>query len=312
MRADVWSYLKSPTMSEENSLSRSSFVGALCLDLDGTLYGSNHTISARNAAAVARASRCGYAVALCTGRSLNCHLPVQALMDAGVQPLFLVGCNGAVVCRLADDGSPADMFFETKLSEANIDRIALGLGAGRAQKADVGKRQFFGLTSEADDRQQRELVEAHNLIESTSPEWLDDFAASLKALLLEGHAPNKMTVLDVDCKRLEEEVATMGELEGIRLVMGGPMWADTVDVAHDKAAGIQLLCERLGFAMADCVAMGDGANDASMLAAVGLGIAMAQGREEAKRAATRVSEWTNDEDAVAREIDHLLSLREGG
>ena len=55
--------------------------------------------------------------------------------------------------------------------------------------------------------------------------------------------------------------------------------------------------------------MGDGANDATMLAAVGLSIAMGQGRAEAKAAAKRVSEWTNDEDAVARELEAILAER---
>ena len=115
-----------------------------------------------------------------------------------------------------------------------------------------------------------------------------------------------MTVFDADGEALKGLAASLGAFEGIRLVMGGPNWADTVDVAHDKAAGIRLLCERLGHRLQDCVAFGDGANDASMLEAVGLGIAMAQGREEAKAAADRVSQWTNDDDAVARELVAML------
>ena len=117
-----------------------------------------------------------------------------------------------------------------------------------------------------------------------------------------------MTVFDADADRLRAEAAGLGVHEGIALVMGGPNWADTVDVAHDKAEGIRLMCQRLGIGIESCIAFGDGANDASMLAACGLGIAMAQGRAEAKEAADRVSAWTNDEDAVGREIDALLDV----
>ena len=46
--------------------------------------------------------------------------------------------------------------------------------------------------------------------------------------------------------------------------------------------------------------------NATILAAVGVGIAMANARPEAKAAASRVSRWTNDEDAVAKEIWSLL------
>ena len=50
------------------------------------------------------------------------------------------------------------------------------------------------------------------------------------------------------------------------------------------------------------VSFGDGNNDAEFLAFAGLGIAMANGRDLAKRSATFVSDYTNDESAVAKEL----------
>jgi hydroxymethylpyrimidine pyrophosphatase-like HAD family hydrolase len=55
------------------------------------------------------------------------------------------------------------------------------------------------------------------------------------------------------------------------------------------------------------VAFGDADNDIEMLRMAGRGICMAQGTEEAKSAASsHVSAYTNDENAVAREINALL------
>ena len=88
---------------------------------------------------------------------------------------------------------------------------------------------------------------------------------------------------------------------------GGPSWVDTVE-EHDKATGSHI-AEHLGIGLDACIAFGDGANDATMLAAVGLGIAMGQGRDGAKAAAKRVSKWTNDEDAVACELEAILARR---
>ena len=156
--------------------------------------------------------------------------------------------------------------------------------------------------------------------------------------------PNKFTVFadaasEADAAALNEQAASLGAVQGVALVPGGPFWVetvvtpgalphrvpsprctaesmhhlwlqvDTVDVEHDKAVGVGLLARRLGVTLSDCIAMGDGANDATMLAAVGLGVAMRQGREEAKAAAKRVSAWTNDEDAVARELEAILAER---
>jgi Cof subfamily protein (haloacid dehalogenase superfamily) len=274
----------------------------ICLDLDGTLYGADHAVSPANAEALRRAHQAGYTIALCTGRSLNCHLPSARELGITGDDLFIVGCNGAVVVRMKEDGSVAETIFETQISPANIDRIANTLGRERAQKADIIGRQYCSFSP--DDSAQRMLVESHSALERTQPEWLDDYAVSLKAL---ERAPNKMTVFGENTKALAEEAAALGLEDGIALVPGGPAWVDTVDLGHDKAEGVKLLCERLGLRIESCIAFGDGANDVSMLSTVGLGIAMAQGRQEAKEAANRVSQWTNGEDAVAKEIDDLLA-----
>jgi hydroxymethylpyrimidine pyrophosphatase-like HAD family hydrolase len=43
-----------------------------------------------------------------------------------------------------------------------------------------------------------------------------------------------------------------------------------------------------------------------MLAEVGLGICMANGHPRAKAAARKVSNWTNDQSGVAKELELLL------
>lgn len=121
--------------------------------------------------------------------------------------------------------------------------------------------------------------------------------------------PNKLSVLT---SNPDAFVATANGTpgfsdDGIGVVVGGPFWVETVNLKADKASGVRLLCEEIGCTPSSCVYLGDGANDATSLELCGLGIAMSQAKPEAKAAATRVSRWTNDEDAVAREIEFLLS-----
>lgn len=66
--------------------------------------------------------------------------------------------------------------------------------------------------------------------------------------------------------------------------------------------------------MNNIMAFGDADNDKEMLAMVGRGVCMAQGSSAAKQAASsHISQWKNDEDAIARELlileaDHLPVL----
>ena len=56
----------------------------------------------------------------------------------------------------------------------------------------------------------------------------------------------------------------------------------------DKGSALTALLDKLGLPAADCVAVGDGDNDAGMLKAAGLGVAVETGSEGAKAAADRL------------------------
>jgi len=73
-----------------------------------------------------------------------------------------------------------------------------------------------------------------------------------------------------------------------------------------KLNAIRQLCGRLGCDLDDVIAVGDGDNDAEILAAVGLGIAMGNASEAARQAA-RISVPDNDHDGLAAAVsEHVL------
>ena len=76
----------------------------------------------------------------------------------------------------------------------------------------------------------------------------------------------------------------------------------------NKASALRAAIERLDDldSLADLAAFGDGNNDAEMLGAVGCGVAVANARDKAKKAATVVSRFSNGQAAVAREIQALV------
>jgi hydroxymethylpyrimidine pyrophosphatase-like HAD family hydrolase len=73
---------------------------------------------------------------------------------------------------------------------------------------------------------------------------------------------------------------------------------DDIDAAAGQTGAPRKLEEAL-------LCFGDGANDAEMLSAARLSIAPANGGEQARQAATRVSRWAHHEDAVARELAEI-------
>ncbi len=66
-----------------------------------------------------------------------------------------------------------------------------------------------------------------------------------------------------------------------------PTYLEFTSIESDKSTALQFLCARLGVAQAESVAIGDGRNDASMIAWAGLGIAIEGSVPEVEAAADR-------------------------
>ena len=92
---------------------------------------------------------------------------------------------------------------------------------------------------------------------------------------------------------------------GTTLVRGSPpFFVEVLAPNVCKGGTLRKLCEKIGIGMEDTVAFGDGDNDIDMIRDVGCGIVMVNGRDVVKEVAKRVTEFTNEEDGVAK----MLSL----
>ena len=85
-----------------------------------------------------------------------------------------------------------------------------------------------------------------------------------------------------------ELAANLG-LHGTDYVVGWTAWLDLSPVGVSKASGLQHVCDELGLAAADVLAIGDGRNDIEMLRWAGRGVAMGQAVEEVIAAADDVT-----------------------
>src|ERR1700677_2725606 len=80
---------------------------------------------------------------------------------------------------------------------------------------------------------------------------------------------------------------------------------DMIDFMHpqvNKARAVQALAQRLGIAREEIIAFCDGNNDVPLLEWAGMSVAMAHGRESARRAAKKVSPPGEPGTAVARAL----------
>ncbi len=89
------------------------------------------------------------------------------------------------------------------------------------------------------------------------------------------------------------------------MMKGSPLRSGEIsDPSVDKGAALRLLCRYYDASPADCVAFGDSMNDAEILQAAGLGVAMGNADAEVKALADQVCE-SCENDGVAKALARL-------
>ena len=87
----------------------------------------------------------------------------------------------------------------------------------------------------------------------------------------------------------------------VRAVRSKEKYVDIMAEGVSKAASIERLAASLGINMSEVLALGDSDNDCEMLAAAGIGVAMATGTPAAREAADFLTE-NGAADGVARAV----------
>ena len=269
----------------------------IALDVDGTLLRSDGTISRRTRAALSTAIQNGLRLALATGRRKRSAQPIQALLGL---PHYLVASQGAVVY----DGD--EIVAHAHLPRAGA-RIALehvhALDMSAGMFANAHQPETIWITGAWQTNQRLEVYTKRHgdLIR----ELTDLQSAALD------HDPIEIVVFD-EMERLEQLHARLEPFERERLfriifsryqfTAGGAV--EVVGPATSKAAALDALCSQLGYSQADVIAFGDNVNDVEMLESAGLGVCMANGTDDARAAADRLT-LSNDEDGIAVVLEEL-------
>ena len=102
----------------------------------------------------------------------------------------------------------------------------------------------------------------------------------------------------------EEEAELVAHLPGCRAVRWYPTFVNVIGANGGKHIGISKVCEKYGISRDEIIAFGDGGNDVDMLEYAGIGVAMGNGREDAKAAADYITTAVDD-DGIYNALKHF-------
>lgn len=271
---------------------------ALVLDVDGTLFDDQDRVHPRTRAALARARGAGVRVMLATGRSAGGVRDVAR--DLALE-LPAVVYNGAAVYCPVEDRMLESVTLPQALVAAVLAHAAETTLLPVVALPDGSQFSRPGRTHE----EERVLAEFRTLA-VTDEHALPQSGAIRVTLLSARHAESLALYSEIE--RLLPGPAYLTHFALAALPRFRDSAMQIVDIQPDcagKADAMRVLHERYGIPPARVVAVGDAGNDLPMLRVAGLGVAMGNATDEAKRTARRVI-GDNNGDALGALIEELF------
>lgn len=247
------------------------YIKAVFTDIDNTLTDPlTHQIPQSAIEAIKLARKNGVKVIAATGRNLTASEggPVSAMEFDGY-----VTVNGQY-CYLPDGNTLRFAPFEREWVEKTI-----RLGLGHGFYACYHQRHQISINGFNEDVQK-----FYDVFDSPVPE------------ILSNEEMDKDAILSIVPFVSEEKDDFLREaLPDCQAVRWNPHSVDLAPKSGGKDVGIQVFLDHFGIKADECLAIGDGGNDVTMLKFVGIGVAVGGARPETKAAADFIAPEVADD-----------------
>jgi Cof subfamily protein (haloacid dehalogenase superfamily) len=239
----------------------------MALDLDGTILDTRLNLDPSDVEAVGAIIRAGVAVVACTGRPFPGALPWAQKL----------GLDGPIICYQGAEVRMPD--GSTILDHGVPHEVAM-------EVIRFARERGLHVQAYRDDRLivERDRPEAHEYANHAGMEI--HVAGELDAAM--GPTTPKLVIVStaqtLEALLPEARSRWQGRLN---VATSMPTYLEFTSAESDKASALAFLCQHLGIRQDQSVAVGDGRNDASMLAWAGLGVAVQGSEPEVIAAADR-------------------------
>ena len=265
----------------------------LAVDMDGTLFNDDKTISKENLEAITKLLDAGNAFAFNTGRPNHALKEILSVYDEFKRDdVYILGHQGIIGTEMNSD---VTLFSDCMGGTDAIEVISEVLRCGfTVVTFDASHIYTFN---------DNKFIESYKKLSGEQLVFLSSVDE------LKGKDITKLIAIDYDhpeaLQAFKDEHAEVFDAR-FESFFSHYAFLEYVKKGSGKGDGVKKLAERLNIAISDVVAIGDERNDISMVEVAGVGVAMANGREELKAVADYVTEKDNNHAGVAEVIYKFL------
>lgn len=286
-------------------MKKAEMIRLVALDIDGTLFKTDGTISKESIRAVREAQEKGVEIVVASGRNYD-GLPWEQLKEIPVR--YVVTSNGSAVysikdqCCIKEECMDQELFFSL-LSYVLEKEVYVSVFVDGKSYTPAQCRPYVD---------QMEIPEYVRKLLKEEVRFVDDLEAYIKETngKIQKATLNFQQRADGSYLNRDEIRAYLEACPQISVVDGGFGNLEFTKCGVSKAVGVQFLAESLNISKEEVMAVGDSENDLEMIRYAGLGVAMGNASETVKNAADEVT-FTNDEEGVAAVIDKYVNRNNG-
>ncbi|WGL61548.1 Cof-type HAD-IIB family hydrolase [Pigmentibacter sp. JX0631] len=264
---------------------------AVAIDLDGTLLNKKHEVSEFSKNILQQLSNSGIRIILASARPIKSVLKIAA--EIGLANYPMIAGNGAIIASATDnilfrasiDADELIKLFQTLKCHDQFNTLTLHI------YSDFDWYIPF-LTNKA-----QEEIDIIGFNPTEINKQVLELKNPVQKIMLVGNP-----VVLVEIKKYIET-----NLQKVNCVFSKSDSLEINALGVSKFLGVSTYAQLYQFSLSEFIAFGDGDNDELMLKNCGIGVAMANATELAKKGAKFITE-TNDEDGVAVFLKNYFKL----
>ena len=262
----------------------------LALDIDGTLTNSEKKITERTRTAIRKAAQRGVKIVIASGRPVQGIWGFAEQLDLKELDGYILSFNGGrlISCRTGE------IIHDVKLPLQYLPEIY-----ELSKQYGVNLMSYEGdnlVTEEPED----EFLAIEARINGLGIKKVDNLSEYIDFPI------NKCLMLgEGDYLAKVEKKVHAALSDRLDVYRSEPFFLEILPKGVDKAKALEGLLDKLGCDRTELMACGDGYNDLTMIRYAGMGVAMANARDEVKAEADYVT-LSNDEDGVAAAIEKFI------